>query len=221
MKRFLALFLVLISILLVACGPADYGYDYPSPNNGIFTAPSEFRLDWDIPSVRDSSLSKEGHYSMPVYKFETLEELMHLKDIVGMDEIGSEIDNTDYCSSCGSDEPCQHDYYNEAFFEYYTLLIGWHQYEGVSIVTVAKNETEGETEPETDGEGEIQDAPKRNSTNDVAKYERPNGDTIVVYLKGERAEGDTAQQWVFVAVPKSVMADCDSIAFFVELPAQE
>lgn len=243
MKRFSTIFLVIISILLVACGPSDYGYDHPSPNNGIFTAPDEFYLDWDIPSVRDSSLVRDGHYSMPVYKFETLEELMHLKEIVGMDEIGSEINNTDYCNTCQSDAPCEHDYYNEAFFEYYTLLIGWHQYEGVTIVTSIQDKseensaddsdenTEGDSLPEagiedeaqTDVGNETPNTPEERpvSTKDVAKYEKTGDGTIMVYLNGEKAEGDCTQQWVFVAVPKSVMADCDSIAFFVELPTEE
>ena len=133
MKKSLAIALIAIFVLsLFACGGNEYE-KFGTPKNGIFDAPDEFYLEWDIASVRDVSVEKEGHYSMPVYMFETYEELQHLKEIVGMDEIGSEIDNTDYCDICYSYSTCKHDKYNEEFFEKFTLLIGWHQYAGVII----------------------------------------------------------------------------------------
>ena len=55
------------------------------PRNGIFAAPDTFYHEWDIPSVRDVSVSEEGYYSMPVYRFDTYSELLHLKDIVGIE----------------------------------------------------------------------------------------------------------------------------------------
>ncbi|MBO5715650.1 MAG: hypothetical protein J6S23_04560 [Clostridia bacterium] len=220
MKKFLVLFFT-VCLFLTACGMSTDG-EYAAPENGIFNAPTEFYLEWDIPSVRDISVVKDGCYSMPVYKFETLDELLHLKDIVGMEKIGNEINNTDYCYACGTEETCKHDEYNEEFFEYYTLLVGWHQYAGVVIPTHTKveerdalNDTEGETE------GEIGDETQdNNGTPVVAKYEIGYDGSITVYLQGASAEGETQGQWILVAVPKKTMADCDSIAFLVELPAE-
>ena len=105
MKKSLSLIFVFIFVFaFVSCGPSpsDTIYYYGTPKNGVYDAPEEFLLDWDIASVRDNSVTKDGYYSMPIYMFETYEEFLHLKDIVGMDEIGGEIDSTDYCSICGS-----------------------------------------------------------------------------------------------------------------------
>lgn len=212
MKKSLSLIFVFIFVFaFVSCGPTpnDTIYYYGTPKNGVYDAPEEFLLDWDIASVRDNSVTKDGYYSMPIYMFETYEEFLHLKDIVGMDEIGGEIDSTDYCSICGSDEPCDHDKYNEKYFENYTLLVGWHQYSGVVITnhdSVANNK---ESSDENDN-GTI-----------VAKYELSKNGDLVVYLHGALAvDGDAEQQWVLVSVPKNKMAECDSIAFLVQLPQE-
>lgn len=272
MKKYSALLLIAaFALTLIACGPGYVSTTYAGPKNGIFNAPDEFYLEWDIPSVRDISVEKDGHYSMPVYMFETYEEFLHLKDIVGMYDIGSEIDNKDYCRICQTDAPCSHDRYNEDFFEDYTLLIGWHQYSGV-ILGEHIQEDDGNTdetpstEGETDGEGTTPDAEGEKAEPDVeaqsdnegeapsespeqtpdetpeeipeetpeetpentpsknvsvAKYEIAPDGSLVVYLQGARAEGETPQQWILVAVPKNVMADCDSIAFLVKLPEEE
>lgn len=256
MKKYLSLILIgAFALSLIACGVVNTTYHYyGTPKNGIFDAPDEFYLEWDIPSVRDISVSKEGHYSMPVYMFETFEELAHLKEIIAMYEIGSEINSTDYCELCYSSDPCSHDKYNEEFFEHYTLLIGWHQYVGVVIGEHIEEKPEekpapdvnGEEEnPNTDGEeaspegedipdvqAQIEDEegnelPEEeipdNATDKtvfVAKYEIGADGSLTVFLQGERAEGEAAQQWVLVAVPKNVIADCDSIAFFVKLPEE-
>lgn len=285
MKKYSALLLIAaFALTLIACGPDYVSTTYTGPKNGIFDAPDEFYLEWDIPSVRDISVEKDGYYSMPVYMFETYEEFLHLKDIVGMYEIGSEIDSKDYCYICQTDAPCSHDRYNEDFFEDYTLLIGWHQYAGVILgehiqeddssideTPSTKGETDGESttpdiEDETNGEGTTPDSESENAEPDVeaqsdnggeapsespeqtpdetpeeipeetpeetpentpsknasvAKYEIAPDGSLVVYLQGARAEGETPQQWILVAVPKNVMADCDSIAFLVKLPEEE
>ncbi len=269
MKKYSALLLIAaFALTLIACGPGYDSTTYAGPKNGIFDAPDEFYLEWDIPSVRDISVEKDGHYSMPVYMFETYEEFLHLKDIVGMYEIGSEIDNKDYCYICQTDEPCSHDRYNEDFFEDYTLLIGWHQYAGVILGEHVQEDdnnadappsTDGETDgesttPDTEGDNTEPDAEGGNTDPDieaqnkseneapsesseqtpdetpdnipsknvsVAKYEIAPDGSLVVYLQGARAKGETPQQWILVAVPKNVMADCDSIAFLVKLPEAE
>jgi hypothetical protein len=236
MKKYL-IFTLLITLLfsLVACS-SNPSYIHGTPKNAIFNAPDEFYLEWDIPSVRDIKVSKEGHYSMPVYMFETYDELLHLKEIVGMQLIGSEIDNTDYCPICYSSEECEHDFYNEQFFEKYTLLIGWCQYAGIVIPDHVDQSTQNPSADEPIDEPE--DAPSDNTSDDtlnggehvedipsdpqnepiVAEYKIAPDGALTVYLKGEKSETDATKQWIFVSVPKSVMADCDSIAFLVELP---
>lgn len=228
MKKYLALFLVItLSISFFACGD-NSDKQFGTPKNGIFDAPDEFYLDWDIPSVRDISVEKEGNYSMPVYMFETLEELQHLKDIVGMSEIGSEINNTDYCEICYSNDPCQHDKYNDEFFENYTLLIGWHQYAGVyigeHIQQNPQNKDNFDDEINNEDSAEPTEDPQEDlsTTVSIATYEIAPDGALVVYLQGQKADSSaTTQQWVLVAVPKNIIAECDSIAFFVSLPEEE
>ena len=267
MRKFSAILLIVsLTLSLIACGDISTTTRGGTPKNGIFNAPDEFYLEWDIPSVRDGSVEKEGYYNMPVYMIETYEELLHFKDIVGMNKIGSEINNTDYCKICYTDEPCSHDLYNEEFFENYTLLIGWHQYAGVILGEHVQKEeledqkdsnTEDETEVDIEIEGTIPDgeiednesnavdeteeAPPKDTSDEsddevqdeilgeeseipsnvsIAEYKiLPNG-SLQVYLQGEKSEVGAPQQWVLVAVPKNVMADCDSIAFFVKLPEE-
>ena len=216
MKKCLVI-LFALCVLLTACGG---GYDNgpTCPQNGIFDAPGEFYLEWDIPSIRDISVSKEGYYSMPVYQFETLEELLHLKDIVGMEKIGNEGESF-YCYACGTEDPCPHEEYSEEFFEYYDLLIGWHQYAGVVIPMHTGVVNEGEVDEESQETEETEEEPIGNPV--VAKYEIKYDGSIVVSLQGERAEGEANGQWILVAVPKNRMADCDSVTFLVSLPEEE
>ena len=237
-KHLIILLTIFVALSLFACYGINHYDSYATPENGIFYAPDVFYLDWDIPSVRDISVSQEGQYSMPVYKFETYDELLHLKDIVGMDLIGNESQNTDYCSECSTSLPCAHDLYNEEFFEHYTLLIGWHQYAGVIIAehsdesfnqedsNEVTNESDGEIDNEVENEtpdsspNEIENNTESTTTDSVsvAKYVIGHDGSLVVYLQGKKSDSNATQQWVLVAVPKSVMADCDSIVFFVELP---
>ena len=222
MKKFLVLFFS-ICLLLTSCAASHDPYD-ESPEcveNGIFDAPTDFYLEWDIRSVRDISVSKDGFYSMPVYQFETLNEFLHLKEIVGLNKIGNE-NNTDYCYTCGTDEPCTHDEYNEEFFEYYTLLIGWHQYAGVEIPTHTKiEERDAVNDSDSEDDGETTEETKENVGQPiVAQYSISYDGSLAVYLQGERTDAESKGQWIFVAVPKYVMADCDSIAFLVELPQE-
>ena len=210
MKKYLVFILLATLVLLLTACSADINNNiiHGTPRNGVFDAPKDFYLDWDIESVRDNSAKKDGHYSMPVYMFETYDEYLHLLEIVGMDEIGAEIDNTDYCPVCDSSEPCDHDKYNEKFFESYTLLVGWHQYSGVVISNHDK--VDDIDDPQIEDE----------SAHIVAKYQFTRNGELVVYLQGEKSDNDEAQQWVLVAVPKKNMTDCESIAFFVELPQE-
>ncbi len=209
MKKYLIFVLLATTVLLLcACGPTIDNSIHGTPRNGVFEAPSDFYLEWDIKSVRDNSAFKEGHYSMPIYMFETYDEYLHLLDIVGMDEIGAETDNTDYCPVCESSEPCDHDKYNEKFFESYTLLVGWHQYSGVAIANHDK--VDDVDDPNTEEENK----------HIVAKYQFTQRGELVVNLQGTKSEDNDAQQWVLVAVPKKYMTDCESIAFFVKLPQE-
>ena len=215
MRKFLVCLILAASVLsLFACG--GFETNEGTPQNGIFVAPDNFFLDWDIPSVRDISVTKEGHYSMPVYKFETYEELMHLKEIVARGSIGGESYSRKY---------------NEEFFEKYTLLIGWHQYSGVVIsehvdyIPEQDSEQFPETEAPEASDGEQQEetpeATPNTSSGSVATYEITYDGSLVVNLQGEKSQTDDYGQWVFVAVPKDVMANCDSIVFFVKLPEEE
>mgnify|MGYP003308474299 CR=1 FL=1 len=212
MKRILALILILTAVFtLFACGMYDVDgqkvdINLPqAPINGIFDAPEEFYLEWDIPSIRNASTKKDGYYSMPVFRFDTYEELLHLKEIVGMVKIGNEIDNTDYCATCKSDATCSHDEYNEAFFENYTLLIGWHQYAGVVIPEHVEEGTEGEGEAKN-----------------VARYTFAYSGSLEVNLIGVESDAEeTAGQWILVAVPKTLLSGHRNVSFFVKLPTQE
>ena len=221
MKKCLAIILTaILTLSFLSCG-MDHSYQYPAPENGIFNAPKQFYFEWDIPSVRDISAEKEGHYSMPVYMFDTYEELLHLKEIVGMDEIGNEIDNDEYCELCATSDPCSHDKYDKEFFEHYTLLIGWHQYAGVVLGEHVQHTPEDSQDKTTDDATESTETDPESSVA-VAKYEVAPDGSLTVFLQGQRSESnDTTQQWVLVAVPKDTMQNCDSIAFFVSLPTEE
>lgn len=202
MKKLLVSVLLAAMILtLCACGGDEKVQSIDiqvelAPQNGVFNAPDTFLEDWDIPSIRDVSKSQEGYYSMPVYLINTYEELLHLKNIVGMELIGNEVLNSEYCDECETNNSCAHELYNEAFFEYASLLIGWHQYEGVVIPDVY------------------------NEYNALVKCNVDYNGDISVELIGvpSKTQEGTAQQWILAAVPKYKMKDCDSIVFLVKLP---
>ena len=205
MKKLLV-FALLATIVLTLC--ACSGHDTKqsannqvelAPKNGVFNAPDTFFGEWDIPSIRDISKHQEGFYSMPVYRIDTYAELLHLKNIVGMDLIGNEELNSDYCSKCGTSKSCAHEMYNEEFFKGASLLIGWHQYEGVVIPNFY------------------------NDINTFAYCQVAHDGSITVELIGipaEMQEG-TNQQWILAAVPKETIQECESIVFLVELPTND
>lgn len=208
MKRFLALALV-VAILLafISCGAQDKKYyaETPRPDNGIFDAPETFYRDWDIPSVRDASIVEEGYYSMPVYRIDTYAELLHLKDIVGMDLIGNEVENEDFCETCQTAKICAHKQYTEEFFNNYSLLIGWCQYKGLILPEHVETAS-----------GDVQAI--------KAEYTVTRDGDLVVNLIGENADPETEltdeQQWILVAVPKYKVDSCNKITFLVKLPIE-
>ena len=208
MKRFLAL-LLFASVLLTfaSCGSSDQEYyaSTPRPDNGIFAAPETFYREWDIPSVRDVSVVEEGYYSMPIYRIDTYAELLHLKDIVGMDLIGNEVENEDFCETCQTSKICAHKQYTEEFFNNYSLLIGWCQYKGLILpehVEAASGDVEAIK----------------------AEYEITRDGDLVVNLIGENADFEIElveeQQWILVAVPKYKVNTCNKITFLVKLPTE-
>ena len=155
---------------------------------------------------------------MPVYMFETYQQLLHLKEIIGMNDIGNEMGNLGYCNVCNSEVHYDDHKYNKQFFENYTLLIGWHQYDGVVLGKHIQQNPDEDPTPNSES------TPTESNKNVyIATYEISPDGSLVVNLQGEKANSDTAtkQQWVLVAVPKNVIADCDSIAFFVQLPTEE
>ena len=205
MKKLLVFTLLATMILtLCACGGSPHPHSDNNqvelaPKNGVFDAPDTFFGEWDIPSIRDISKHKEGFYSMPVYRIDTYAELLHLKNIVGMDLIGNEELNSDYCSRCGTSKSCAHEMYNEEFFKEASLLIGWHQYEGVVIPNLY------------------------NDNKEFAYCNVAHDGSITVELNGipaEMQEG-TNQQWILAAVPKETIQECESIVFLVELPTND
>lgn len=205
MKKLLLLGWVIIALMMFsACNSQEspYGeYKYASPENGVFEAPDEFYLEWDIPSVRNIFITREGYYSLPIYRFDTHSDLLHLKEIVGMELIGAEVKNYEYCSSCGTVKSCAHEMYNEAFFDNYSLLIGWCQYDGLVLL---------ENYIDEDG----------NLRGDLVDYELGYDGSLVVTLQGFAEDLDEYdhQQWIMVAVPKDIIKDCESITFLVKLP---
>ena len=207
MKKILCLILVLATLLCFAsCAAESSPYDesIAMPQNGIFVAPDTFYHEWDIPSVRDASVSKEGYYSMPVYRFNTYAELLHLKDIVGMNLIGNEVSNDSYCYTCGTYKTCAHDQYNEDFFKNYSLLIGWCQYSGLILPQYV--------------EGGNYDGYKKTANYTISR----DGD-LVVYLNAENFDAtlENVPQWILVAVPKNQISTCNSITFLVKLPVEQ
>ena len=139
MKKIISLLLVVVCLFsFSACGPKKGPGERHSdihnvPENCIEMAPWEFYLEWDIPSVRDGYAEHNEDYSMPVYRFDTYEELAHLKEIVGRETIGEEDPyptthwgGTEYAYT----EYCQ---YDEEFFEKYSLLIGWNNHSYIQI----------------------------------------------------------------------------------------
>ena len=208
MRKFLVLVLIAATLLsFTSCNASEYDQKYyaetPKPQNGIFAAPETFYRDWDIPSVRDVSVTKEGYYSMPVYRIDSYAELLHLKDIVGMNLIGNEVDNQEYCSTCQTSKICAHKQYTEEFFKNYALLIGWCQYKGLILPEHVENAG-------------------GNTQGIKAEYTVTRDGDLVVELVGMNSDSqielENEQQWVLVAVPKYKVDTCDSITFLVKLP---
>ena len=209
MKRFLVFLLVAAALFAyTSCDSYNYDREYyvetPRPENGIFAAPTVFNSEWDIPSVRDDSVAKDGYYSMPVYRIDTYGELLHLKmDIVDMYFIGNEVENDDFCAKCQTSKICAHKQYNLEFFENYSLLIGWCQYKGLILPEHVET---------ANGDTKAVKADWSVTT---------NGD-LLVSLIGEYADSELVdeQQWVLVAVPKYKIASCNKITFLVKLPTK-
>ena len=136
MKRIISLMLIAVCLLaFVSCGPDNpHMQGIGSPNNyeavynrpeGFFTlAPEALRLEWDIKSIRnpyEENVNEEnGDYSMPVYRFDTYDEYLHLCEIIGEKHVPTltpEIYDDKYAIVFND--------YRIGTFENYSLLLGW------------------------------------------------------------------------------------------------
>lgn len=207
MKKLLLLVLAVVALMMFSsCAASESPYDekdiWASPENGIYQAPDTFYLEWDIPTVRDIFRTPEGTYNLPIYRFDTYAEFLHLKEIVGAELLGGEVKNEDYCYKCGTVKSCAHELYNEEFFEYNTLLIAWFQYDGVML-------------PETlvDENGEL--------IPDFVNFDTDH--SLRIYLEGYCVENGEQYyaQWIFVAVPKPRMEDFDTVTIMVDFPKSQ
>lgn len=205
MKKIISLLLIAVCLFsFSACAPKKAPEDrvpsinYNIPNNGIFSAPNEFKLEWDIPSVRSSTIEKSGFYSIPVYRFDTREEFVHLKEIVGQNYIGGEQYPNIFYEGTAYEEGtyCE---YGEWFFEEHSLLIGW--CEGYNIDLYPEGYHNNGVTPY---------AP-------YAYYDSTDN-TLTVEIHDNYRSENTCAYWIFVAVPKADLEKCDNIAFLVEIP---
>lgn len=204
MRRFLAIFLILTFILtLCACTEKsipreEYTALYRAPSNSMQEFPMEFELEWDIKRSDDPEIS-----NMPVYRFDTYEEWLHLKEIVG---------DADGGLTTSEQEPNYYDYYkeveyceyNEWFFDNYTLLIGCIQ-------------VNSEHDPQYCFDFYIE---SWNGESYYKQYYTIKNGTLLVYIDttpnncGYAHGSDTIKTgWLYIAVPKEDMAQCNGIAF--------
>ena len=212
MKKALFLFVIVSCLLsLTACGGGGYDFTttgpftsteeytaiYFLPPTMLTDAPETLLADWDIKSVRDpyANVSGDGEwrmdYSMPVYRFDTYEDYLHLKEIIGADACPTVTPTVDpYTKSI-----CYYDY-QEGTFSNYSLLLGWFSVE--TPHTIDCYDPENAT-------GEI-----------VGKsliLTAPGGDTCNC-TPDDACEMVSGLIWV--AIPKASLEECESIAFILE-----
>lgn len=209
MKKLLSLILILTCLLtLAACAvdedftgslagidgidpmPQEFKVYYNKPENTITQAPSQLLLDWDIKSVRDiyAEIDSTRDYSMPVYRFDTFEEFLHLGDIIGEEIIPTKAPEVIEDSF----EVYYYDY-KSGTFDNYSLLLGWFTVESHHKAECYHNEVECLVE-----EGKL-------SVSLIADCN--------CTLENEK---ETISGLVWVAVPKSALENCESISFLLK-----
>lgn len=205
MRRFLAILLILACVfVLLACTKKDipreeYKIVYEAPYNSMKSFPMEFELEWDIKRSDNPEIS-----NMPVYRFDTYEEWLHLKEIIG---------DADGGLDTPEQEPFYYDYdqrvkyreYNEWFFDNYTLLIGCIQVKSIHGINCFDFYIES----------------WNNGSYKQQYYTIKNG-TLLVYINtnpgtcgyNHSDSSETIEKgWLYIAVSKEDMEKCDSLAF--------
>ena len=206
MKKAFVFVLIMICLLSFAsCAPGDgFGNGIPmsqAPQNTVASMPDEFEGEWDIPSVRDPYAEvAENEYNMPVYRFDNYSELAHLVEIIGEDNVPKEYEYNPHEHNGEAVEP--EEYYKE-FFENYTLLVGCsYDYD----CTFCAEDTFSY---------EIKDGAMLVRVNVKEFFDcECSTDSSKYDPKYHRHEGKV---WVWIAVPKKDLANCESITFVTNL----
>lgn len=170
--------------------PQEFKVYYCKPENSITSVPTQLLLDWDIKSVRDpyAEVDISRDYSMPVYRFDTFEEFLHLGDIIGEEIIPTKAPEVIEDSF----EVYYYDY-KSGTFDNYSLLLGWFTVESHHKAECYHNEVECLVE-----EGKL-------SVSLIADCN--------CTLENEK---ETISGLVWVAVSKSELENCESISFLLK-----
>ncbi len=209
MKKLLSFMLILSCLLtFVACAmdedvknqiqgiddikpkPQEFKVYYNKPENSITLAPTQLLLDWDIKSVRDpyAEMDITRDYSMPVYRFDTFEEFLHLSDIIGEEAIPTK------APSVIEDTFSVYYYdYRSGTFDNYSLLLGW-----FTVETHHKAEC------------------YHSDVVHLVDEEKLSVSLVANCDCTTENEKETISGLVWVAVPKSELENCNSISFLLK-----
>lgn len=182
--------------------PQEYFVVYHQPENEITDAPKTLLADWDIKSIRDPYMDtshdeESDDYSMPVFRFDTYDEFLHLKTIIGTDVIPTK------------DPIVDEDWHRVEYFDYkggtfdkYTLLLGWFTVESYHSDECYRNNLDYEIH-----ENKLKVFVCCSDDCDCS----PDG------------EISTISGMVWIAVPRADLEMCEGISFFLVdcLPPEE
>ena len=177
----------------------QYHATYYMPSPMLTAAPTSLLLDWDIKSVRNpyantvnagDGTTWKRDYSMPVYRFDTYEEFLHLEAIIGKGlypTVSPFIDEHLHT--------VQYFDYREGTFDGYSLLLGWFNIETPHTLDCYNTNV----------------SPK--VVGDDLLLTVSGGDTCACTPDSERAP---VSGLIWIAVPKAELAECDGIAFILK-----
>lgn len=171
----------------------EYNITYYQPENEITTAPTSLSGDWDIKSVRDpyaDGFDVETDYSMPVYRFDTYEEFVHLEKLIGEDCVPSKDPDVDE-----DNKSIWYYDYRGGTFDTFSLLLGWFTLETHHDLSCF----DGQVEYVIDGE-------KLVVIIDGAEDCSCSADADVHTVSG----------LVWISVPKEELDECSSISFILK-----
>lgn len=175
----------------------QYSVSYYMPAPALTDAPQALLLDWDIKSVRtpfaitdEDTEDQKADYSMPIYRFDTYEEFLHLTDIIGKaacPTVSPEIDE--------SAHTVKYFDYREGTFSGYSLLLGWFSVETPHTLDCYDQHASYEI------------------VGNELRFIISGGDTCDCTPE---AESRTASGLIWLAVPKAELEACENFAFILK-----